>query len=276
MTEPASSLGVLATVRGAYGLTWRRRGAWLRLAWAPLLLSWLLIALGFRDGGAWLREPLYVAAQLLLLPMFAVSFAAPWHRAVAAADDDAARIPARALPWRGADWRYYGVVMLYLAAAGIVFALSWALFYGDPGRLLGAIVARLPEPLAAALPTGLLYYGLAAAITGLLFAPPLWLMLRTCLALPALALGRPGSLAGAWRAGKGLTARLALVVVMTWLPLRAVSGALKQLLPAAAYEGMAVLVPQLLGEAANFLALGLLLAALTLAYRQGAGAPRPP
>lgn len=274
MTGPAARLDVLATVRGAYGLTWRRRGAWLRLAWAPLLLSWLLIAMGFRGDGAWLREPLYVSAQLVLLPMFAVAFAAPWHRAVAAGDE-AARIPARPLPWRPADWRYYGVVMLYLALAGIAFAIGWALFFRDPGRLLGAIAGRLPEAVAAALPTGLLYYALAALVTGLLFAPPLWLMLRTWLVLPALALGGPASLAWAWRSGRGLGARLALVFVLTWLPLRAVSGALKRLLPGAVDEGLAALVPQLLGEAANFLALGLLLAALTLAYTQGAGAPRP-
>lgn len=260
-TAGPAGIPVLATVADAFATTWRLRTTLFRLALLPGLLGWALIATGFAGGLAVMTAPLYVLAQGLLLPLLAVAFAGPWLRVVAGGAP-----PRRLLAWTRAETACYAVVMVWTASAALCFTLGWVLFFGDPEFLLRGIRDLLPAALVDRLGWDAVNRLTIVLVIGALFAPPMWLFVRTALALPRLAAGAGGGIAAGWRLGRGIQTRLALVALLAWMPFRLVSAIMKQGLPAGFRDWPIVLLPQLAGEAANFLALAVLLSALSHVY----------
>jgi len=239
----ADRLPVQDTVQQAFALLWRYRDEWLRLALAPVVLSFLLAVFVFltRNQGVGLIASFVNMAPLAL-------FAVSWHRLVLLGPRAIA--PGLALVWSARETRFFVRALLFTVGLSLVAAAPAFLF------------ARMMQGS----PSGALL--LVAVALGLLLVA-----MRVGLAFPATALDRAYGFAQSWRDTAGCGLPLLGIVVLTGLPF-ALGVLLFHLL--ATSIGLARAAPYAMlfvEQAAGYLATAAMATAVSLAYRRLAGGP---
>jgi hypothetical protein len=195
-------LPVWRTVGACYAIVARNLSQLVRISWLWLLIMlpayaavhWLIWSEAGQPESGIIAQALTMLPNVIELPALA-SIAVAWHRLVLREEgvNDAFY-----LRLDRAVWWYALVLFVFLALAVGPFVSG------------AAPVLALPEN-----PDGLwvvLMYVAAGLAIALLVLPRVWLV------LPAIALGEPLSLAGAWRATRGNTWRLAWAGLLCSLP----------------------------------------------------------
>lgn len=190
---PAASLEVGKILLGAVVLPWRMRQTLVpALAWPAAVLLVLWVGSVLLPPKTW---PL--AAQWLLAGVHSVVLA--WlavqcHRVVLGAETDA-RPTHR---WSGHEWKYLFYSLAVMLMALLVLALA--------AMVSGTLLANLGQALQHE------HNGWWTMGTGLAALPAGYVLGRSSLVLPAIALGVKANLEGAWRMSKGHGWRLAVLI----------------------------------------------------------------
>ena len=242
MAAGQAKLPVGAVLSAAFGFVFGNLPAMTLVALVPLLLTF--VAQGAAVYGLIDAEAAFVVVGAVLLLAAIVPFMTAWHRATLfGLEHEPARI---GLAFGARELRYILATFL-LGLMGIATVA--------PGFALLAMGGATPA--------------VALALVALGFVM-LYLFARFALVLPALAAGLPTGAGAAWRQSEGNGVRLAVVLFLAELPFRLLDALLTRF--AAERLGLeAQLGFDIVSVVLAFLSIGVLVSALSTAYRILAG-----